>query len=276
VSTPLPSTPLLNLAGLVLDIPGRADGMPLDLDIRAGECWGLLGPNGSGKTTLLHTLAGLRRPRAGQVRMDDRALHACPRRQIAQRLGLVFQDHHDGFPSTVLETALIGRHPFLRAWNLENADDHDQALRALAGMDLLELAARQVQTLSGGERQRLAIATLLTQDPPLWLLDEPTNHLDLHHQIAVLDRIRREVDHRGRGAVLALHDLNLAATYCSHLVLMYPDGGMCWGRTPEVFHVGALERLFSQRLAVIDTPDGPWVRPVPGEQPVPDEPRGPA
>jgi len=260
------TAPLLSLENLVIDIPGRADGMALDVALLPGQCWGLLGPNGAGKTTLLHTLAGLRRPRTGRVLLDGRDLHGMPRRQIAQRLGLVFQDHHDGFPSTVLETALIGRHPFLRAWNMESARDHELAWQALSQMDLDDLADRQVQTLSGGERQRLALATLLTQGPPLWLLDEPTNHLDLHHQVAVLDLVRREVNSRRRGAVLALHDLNLAVTYCTHLVLMYPDGGMCWGLSEEIFHVQALEKLFQQRLAVIDTSDGPWVRPVPGSR----------
>lgn len=255
-------TPLLTLDELVIDIPGRAPGMALDCRILPGECWGLLGPNGSGKTTLLHTLAGLRRPRAGRVLLGQRPLQALPRRRVARHLGLVFQDHHDGFPATVLETALIGRHPFLRAWEVETALDHRLALEALERMDLASLAERQVQTLSGGERQRLAIATLLTQDPPLWLLDEPTNHLDLHHQVAVLELMRQEARENRRAAVLALHDLNLAAAYCSHLVLMYPDGGLCWGEAREVFHVQALERLFGQELAVVDTPDGPWVRPV--------------
>jgi iron complex transport system ATP-binding protein len=268
---------LLRLEQLVIDIPGHEPGMALDFPVLPGQCWGLLGPNGAGKTTLLHTLAGLRAPRAGRVLLDGEALRDVPRRRIAQRLGLVFQDHHDGFPSTVLETALIGRHPFLRAWHMETAEDHDLARRALAQMELVHLAERQVQTLSGGERQRLSLATLLTQDPPVWLLDEPTNHLDLHHQVAVLDLIHREVVSNRRAAVLALHDLNLAAAYCTHLVLMYPDGGTCWGHTAEVFHVPALERLFQQRLAVIDTPEGPWVRPVPdnGADPRPHSRVGP-
>lgn len=258
------SSALLTLSDLVIDIPGRKSGMALDFSMRSGQCWGLLGPNGAGKTTLLHTLAGLRPPRSGKVLLNGRPLDRLPRRTIAQQLGLLFQDHHDGFPATVLETALIGRHPFLRAWDMETSEDHELARRALQRMDLQQLSERQVQTLSGGERQRLALATLLTQDPPLWLLDEPTNHLDLHHQVAVLDLVRNEVASRRRSAVLALHDLNLAAAYCTHLVLMYPDGGMCWGRTAEIFHVQALERLFQQKLAVIDTPEGPWVRPVPG------------
>ncbi len=258
------SSTLLTLSDLVIDIPGREPGMALNFSVQSGQCWGLLGPNGAGKTTLLHTLAGLRPARSGRVLLNSKPLGQLSRRTIAQHLGLLFQDHHDGFPATVLETALIGRHPFLRAWNMETPQDHELARLALQRMDLQHLSERQVQTLSGGERQRLALATLLTQNPPLWLLDEPTNHLDLHHQITVLDLVRGEVASRRRSAILALHDLNLAATYCTHLVLMYPDGGMCWGSTSEIFHAEALERLFQQRLAVIDTPYGPWVRPVPG------------
>ena len=265
------SEPLLTLRGLMIDVPGRADAMTLELSVLPGQCWGLIGPNGAGKTTLLHTLAGLKSPRSGEVVLDGRPLRTLSRRRIARRVGLLFQDHHDGFPSTVLETALIGRHPFLRPWDLESAEDHALAHRALERMDLEALAARQIQTLSGGERQRLALATLLTQDPPLWLLDEPTNHLDLHHQVAVLEMIRHEVQTRGRAAVLALHDLNFAASYCTHLILLYPDGGVCWGATEEVFHISALERLFGQRLQVMDSPDGPWVRPARANTPSSDE-----
>lgn len=261
---------LLTLRGLVIDVPGRADGMALDLAVLPGQCWGLIGPNGAGKTTLLHTLAGLRAPRSGEVILDGRPLRTLSRRRVAQRIGLLLQDHHDGFPSTVLETALIGRHPFLRPWDLESAEDHGLAHRALARMDLEPLATRQIQTLSGGERQRLALATLLTQDSPLWLLDEPTNHLDLHHQVAVVEMIRREAQTRGRAAVLAIHDLNFAASTCSHLILLYPDGGISWGTTDEVFHIEALERLFGQRLQVMDSPEGPWVRPAMGSISSPD------
>lgn len=258
------SEALLTLRGLVIDVPGRADGMAIDLSVLPGQCWGLIGPNGAGKTTLLHTLAGLREPRSGEVLVGGHPLRTLSRRRVAQRVGLLFQDRHDGFPSTVIETALIGRHPFLRAWDLESPEDYALAHGALQRMDLEALAARQIQTLSGGERQRLALATLLTQDPPLWLLDEPTNHLDLHHQIAALELIRWETRTRGRAAMLALHDLNFAATFCTHLILLYPDGGVCWGTTEEVFHVEALERLFGQRLLVMDSPEGPWVRPVGG------------
>ncbi|GAA0578096.1 ABC transporter ATP-binding protein [Halomonas salifodinae] len=233
---------------LVIDIPGRGDGRALDLRVEPGQVWGVLGPNGAGKTTLLHTLAGLRAPRSGQVRLDDRPLPGLGRRRVARRLGLVFQERHDGFPATVRETALIGRHPYLSPWQMEGAEELRLAEAALERLDIAHLADRLVGTLSGGERQRLAIATVLTQAPALWLADEPTNHLDLHHQTEVMALLAAEAK-EGRAVMMCLHDLNLAARWCSHLLLLYPDGEACWGPAEAMLEPAALERLYGQRLA---------------------------
>ncbi|CAM3499350.1 ABC transporter ATP-binding protein [Halomonas lysinitropha] len=238
----------LEAQGLVIDIPDRDGGDPLDLTVLPGQMWGVLGPNGAGKTTLLHTLAGLRAPRCGRVEVDGVPLSRLRRRRLAQCLGLVFQEHHDGFPATVGETALIGRHPWLSPWQMETAEDLALAHRALARLDLAELGERLVATLSGGERQRLAIATLLAQDPGVWLADEPTNHLDLHHQVAVM-RLLAEQAAGGRAVMMCLHDLNLAARWCDHLLLLYPDGEACWGPAPSMLLPEVLERLYGQRLA---------------------------
>jgi iron complex transport system ATP-binding protein len=232
---------------LVIDIPARASGWPLDLDIRPGQVWGVLGPNGAGKTTLLHTLAGLRQPRSGQVLLDDVALPGTPRRRIAQQLGLVFQDRQDSFPATVLETALIGRHPWLALWQNEQPEDLQKARAALAALDVAHLEERSVSTLSGGERQRVSMATLMTQNPSVWLLDEPTNHLDLHHQERVLALLQRQAGD-GKSVFMCLHDLNLAARRCSHVLLLYPDGEACWGPAETMLVVPALERLYRQSL----------------------------
>ncbi|WP_018875138.1 ABC transporter ATP-binding protein [Thioalkalivibrio sp. ALJ7] len=246
---PGPKT-LLASHDLVIDVPGRADGSPLSLTVNPGQCWGILGPNGAGKSTLLQTLAGLRTVRSGHIEVQGRALRELSRANLARRLGLVFQTHHDGFPATVLETALIGRHPYLRPWDIETAEDYERARASLAAMDLADLEHRMVDTLSGGERQRLAIATVLTQDPNLLLLDEPTSQLDLHHQVAVLNRVRGIVAQAERAAVLVLHDVNLAARYCDHLLLLYPDGQACWGPANTMLVPSALERLYNQRLSV--------------------------
>ena len=237
----------LETRGLVIDVPGRSGGDPLDLALLPGQVWGVLGPNGAGKTTLLHTLAGLRPSRAGRVEVDGVPLTRLRRRRVAQCLGLVFQEHHDGFPATVEETALIGRHPWLSPWQMETAEDLALAHCALARLDLAELGGRQVATLSGGERQRLAIATLLAQEPGVWLADEPTNHLDLRHQVAVMELLSEQAK-AGSTVVMCLHDLNLAARWCDQILLLYPDGQACWGPAREMLVTSALESLFGQRL----------------------------
>ncbi len=237
----------LTTDALIIDIPGRASGVPLDLAIEPGQVWGVLGPNGVGKTTLLHTLAGLRVPRNGQPLLDGAPLAGMRRKNVSRKMGLVFQDRQDGFPATVLETALIGRHPWLAPWQMETGEDLAIAERALTVLDVIHLKDRLVNTLSGGERQRVAIATLMTQSPEIWLLDEPTNHLDLQHQTAVMKLLRQQAA-SGRAVFMCLHDLNLAARWCDQILLLYPDGQACWGPARDMLVPSALESLFGQRL----------------------------
>lgn len=238
---------LLQTEQLVINIPGRSTISPLDWSVQTGESWGILGPNGAGKTTLLLTLARLKTPRSGQIQLHGKPLQNHKAIERAQELGVLFQQQQDEFPATVLETALMGRHPHLQVWQNESPADMELAQLALQRLGLLELAKRNIQTLSGGERQRLALATLLTQNPKLLLLDEPTNHLDLHHQMSVLELLHNEVM-QGKSCIMALHDLNLAARFCSHLFLLYPDGQACWGEKDTMLVLPALEKLYQQPL----------------------------
>ncbi|SFR80541.1 iron complex transport system ATP-binding protein [Marinobacter daqiaonensis] len=251
----------LQVRQLVIDIPGRASGQALDFTVEPGQIWGVLGPNGAGKTTLLHTLAGLRAPRSGDILLGAESLAGLKRRTVSRQLGLVFQDRQDGFPATVMETALIGRHPWLSPWQMEGGEDLAMAEKALAVMDVSHLADRLVNTLSGGERQRVAIATVLTQNPGTWLLDEPTNHLDLHHQVAVMNLLKQQAS-EGRAVFMCLHDLNLAARWCDHLLLLYPSGDACWGPAGRMLVPSALESLYGQRLITTELDGAPVFVPV--------------
>ena len=248
---------------LVIDIPERADGWPLSFRVEPGQTWGVLGPNGAGKSTLLHTLGGLNQPRQGQVLLNDQPLAQQKRSRIAQEVGFVFQERQDGFPATVLETALIGRHPYLSPWQLEGGEDLTKAREALQRLELGHMEERLVNTLSGGERQRVALATALTQSPNVWLADEPTNHLDLKHQVAVMELLAEQA-RNGKSVLLCLHDLNLAARWCDHILLLYPDGEACWGRAEDMLIRGALERLYDQPLAAAEVDGAPVFVPAGG------------
>ena len=247
---------------LVIDVPGRPAGYPLNFTIGRGQMWGVLGPNGAGKTTLLHTLAGLRLPRQGEIFLCEQPLNALKRRAVARQMGLVFQERQDGFPASVLETALIGRHPWLAPWQMETDLDRRLAEQALQQLDVAHLSDRLVSTLSGGERQRVSIATVLTQNPDTWLLDEPTNHLDLHHQVAVMQLLRAQAA-AGRAVFMCLHDLNLAARWCDHVLLLYPNGDACWGPAERMLVPAALERLYGQKLLTVEADGKPVFVPVP-------------
>lgn len=229
----------------------------LNLSIRTGECWGILGPNGSGKTSLLHCLAGLRAADAGQVQLQGRPLQQQTRQHIARHIGLLLQDNHDPFPATLRETVLSGRHPHLGRWQSEGPDDQLRADQAMRAMELEALAPRMVQTLSGGERRRLAIATLLAQDPDYLLLDEPLNHLDLRHQQQLLSMLG-SLQGRQKAIAMVLHEPNHALHYCDQVLLLYGDGRWESGNSKEILNVERLSALYQCQLRESQDAQGRW------------------
>lgn len=235
---------------LGVDVPGRTLVSGLRLDVPAGDFLVILGPNGVGKTLTLMTLAGLRPPAAGRVELDGVDLSGQSRADIATRLALMPQIVDDIFPATVLETALIGRHPHIPGLRWESADDRRIAGEALASVGIAELAARDVLTLSGGERRRLAVAQLLAQDPGVCLVDEPTNHLDLQHQLDVLELFHARVA-SGGAVVMSLHDVNLAARYATRCLLLHGDGRWEIGPVDEVLTEEKLSELYATPIEAV-------------------------
>lgn len=191
----------------------------------------------------LHTLAGLRAPAAGEVRLEGRPLAEWVGTAQARRLALLPQATEDPFPASVLETALIGRHPHLPFWQWEGPDDVACAQAALAAVGIAELGARDVLTLSGGERRRLAVATLLAQDAAICLLDEPTNHLDPQHRGEILALFRARADAGGL-VIATLHDPTLAAHYADAVLLLYGDGRWHSGPVSTTLTAANLSELY--------------------------------
>ena len=241
------------LAGRTLDVAvnGRMLVRALEFEARGGEFVAVLGRNGVGKTLTLHTLAGLRAPSSGQVSLDGRDLATWTGRERACRLALLPQTIEDPFPSSVFDTALIGRHPHLPFWQWEGAEDLACAHAALGAVGLGDLADRAVDSLSGGERRRLDVATLLAQDAAVCLLDEPINHLDPQHRNEVLALFRARADAGGL-VVASLHDATLAARFADRVLLLHGDGRWHYGEvatTLDAAHLSALYHVPVEELA---------------------------
>ena len=230
-----------------IEVSGRALVDALDFEVGRGELLAVLGQNGSGKSLTMHTLAGLRPTLQGQVLLDGRDVAAGKRQNIAKQLALLPQHIDDIFPATVLDTAMIGRHPHIGRFQWESARDFDIGRAALASVDLEGLARRDVLTLSGGERRRLAIAQVLTQQPDVYLLDEPTNHLDPQHQLDALRLFREKADD-GAAVIASLHDVNLAVRYADRCLLLYGDGRWDIGATENVLDEQRLSELYATAM----------------------------
>ncbi len=175
---------------------------------------------------------------------------------MSQKLGLLLQDSNDIFPSTVLETVMIGRHPHLKFWEMESQGDFELARRALTDVSLEGVQDRQVDTLSGGERRRLAIATLLVQNPELFLLDEPTNHLDMRYQITLLEMLIRKANEQDGCLCMVLHDANLARRFCTHIILMISPDDIVTGKVDDVLTKDNLARLYQFPIRSVETESG--------------------
>ena len=216
----------------------------VSLTAARGDLLGLIGPNGSGKTTLLRVLAGMLRPDRGTVQLQGVPLAMMPRRELARRLAVVPQETHPVFEYTVLEMALMGRHPHLGTFELEGAHDLTVARDALAATGTLNIEGRRFSTLSGGEKQRVIIASALAQSADLLLLDEPTASLDLRYQLEIASLLARLNRERGVTIVLSTHDLNFAASLCRTLVLLREGRVLASGDTRSVLTREAIARLY--------------------------------
>ncbi|TFD64370.1 ABC transporter ATP-binding protein [Cryobacterium ruanii] len=212
----------VDLDGLSFTIDGTRILRQVSASLPTGSVTGLLGPNGAGKSTLLRVIAGIDKADAGTASLDGITIGSLPRRDAARRIALLEQNAAPSVELTVLEVVLLGRIPHRTKLmgSFSGEEDRAVAFDALEAVGAGTLADRSWHTLSGGQQQRVQIARAMAQQPSLMLLDEPTNHLDVSAQLSLLGQVRE----LGVTAIMALHDLNLAAAYCDHILML--DGGL--------------------------------------------------
>lgn len=216
----------------------------LSFALEAGQWLMLVGPNGAGKSTLIRAIAqGV--PYTGSITLDGRDIRAYKPAQLAQRIGVLSQQHSVGYAYSVEEVVSLGRYAhaagFLSGGDAEGKARVEEALEMTG---LAHLRRTSVLTLSGGELQRTFLAQVFAQNPQILMLDEPANHLDLVYQKHIFSLIGEWLKTPGRAVMSVVHDLSLARRYGTHALLMDHGQSVAQGTIPETLTGENLQAVY--------------------------------
>lgn len=254
----LEQVPGLHAEEVSVDLSGRRVLSGVGLRTRPGTITALVGPNGSGKSTLLRCLFGAQRVAAGRVLLDGEPLTSLSARTIASKVAVLTQEHPAADGLTVDDIVALGRLPHQRILGRFSATDRAIVTGALDRTGTTHLRDRELSHLSGGERQRVMLARALAQQPEYLLLDEPTNHLDVRHQLELLHLVKQlQVT-----TVVALHDLNLAGTWCDAVVLLSEGQAVASGPPSDVLTSERCSSVFEVDVTTLTdaTDEQPFLR----------------
>ena len=256
----------LRLTDVRFGFPSRPNFLgPISMTIARGQCWAIVGPNGSGKSTLLRLMAGLSRPHAGHLEIDNVRLDALSARTRARRIAFVPQQAPTDLDFCVRDVVLMGRFPHRSLGLFESSDDYATAERAMEATETSCFADRRMSTLSGGEAQRVHVAAALAQQTDIMLLDEPTASLDLQHQLAIFGILRDRAAQNRLATVVVTHDVNLAAQFCTHVLVLHDGHSVATGPPEEVLTPDVLRPVYDVDLLALsaaDDPDRRWIVPA--------------
>ncbi len=227
----------------------------VSLSLGPSSVLGLVGPNGAGKTTLIRALAGLIRIDGGSVELDGRRVDLLPRREVARRIAVVFQETPPVVGFRVRDVVSMGRFPHVSAWTGPSDRDAAMVERAMESAGVQGLADRPHQQLSGGEQQLVQLARALAQEPSVLLMDEPAANLDVRHQRALGDRLRR-LAQEGLAILVSTHDMNSVLRWCDRVVLMSEGKVSATGTPAEVLSRERVGEVFGVLPDVASLPDG--------------------
>ncbi|MBB6021882.1 iron complex transport system ATP-binding protein [Paenibacillus sp. JGP012] len=216
----------------------------LNLQFEAGKIHSILGPNGCGKSTLLKALGKQIQSTAGEVSFKNSDINTWSRKAFARELAFLMQVHESNPEVTVRQLIEYGRFPHKRKFERLNQEDQAIVDQAISLTHLVDLAERTVDRLSGGERQRAWIAMALAQQPAVLLLDEPTSYLDIHHQLEIIELIKRLNVEQGITIILVLHDINQAAMISDQLIVLQSGSLYDFGTPRKVITHSMLRDVF--------------------------------
>ncbi len=225
----------------------------LSVQIPDGAFVAIIGPNGCGKSTLLRALARVLSPISGEVLLDGRPIGSYRPKEVARTLGLLPQTSLAPEGIRIADLVARGRAPHQGIFAQWSRADEDAVAAALAATRLTELSGHLVDELSGGQRQRVWVAMLLAQQTPILLLDEPTTFLDIAHQYELMELLRT-FHEGGKTVVAVLHDLNQAARYADHLIVMRNGDIVTTGRPAEIITTDLIAEVFDLRALVLPDP----------------------
>ena len=236
--------PVFRISGISFSYGSVSVLRDVSLDIKGGKFYGLLGPNGSGKTTLLDVMAGIKAPDSGRVLFMAKDIEDYSKKELAKCIALVPQEFYINFPFTVKEIVLMGRHPYIPRFGSASADDIEVVDYTMRLMEIKDFQDRYVTELSGGEKQRVVFARSLAQDTPVLLLDEGTSNMDIRHTLKILGIARDKVRKDNRTVIAAMHDLNLAAQFCDHLVFLKDGKIVAQGPIDSILNEQNIKQTF--------------------------------
>ncbi|MCX2906086.1 Fe3+-hydroxamate ABC transporter ATP-binding protein FhuC [Pantoea agglomerans] len=238
------------------EVPGRTLLQPLSLTFPPGKVTGLIGHNGSGKSTLLKMLGRHHAASSGEVLLNQQPVGRWNSKAFARQVAYLPQQLPAAEGMTVRELVAIGRYPWHGALGRFGQEDRDRVEDAIAQVRLNAFAGRLVDSLSGGERQRAWLAMMVAQNSRCLLLDEPTSALDIAHQVEVLALIKALSQQRGLTVIAVLHDINMAARYCDHLVALRQGAMIAEGDAEAIMQPEVLGGIYGIPMGILPHPQG--------------------